>query len=364
MAGVAVEVSGIGKRYGATEVLRDISLTFPAGLFTVLLGPPGCGKASLLRITPGLDGDTPGSVLIAGRDAPPLPPVRPGVAVVFPSYGRFRPPSVPGTSAFGLRARGAQRAERELRLARAAAMVGLDQLLARKPNQLSCGQQQRVALARAIVAETPVCLMDEPLSNLDAKLRHEMRREIRALQRKLGLTMIYVTHDQAEAMSMADQVVVMNRGRVEQVGAPADLHARPAAAFVAGFLGSPPMNLLPAVFSDGRLRVPGGWLACAARHADLHGPLLAGLRPQHLRPDPQGALRGVVECAEYLGDATLATVLLGEERHPAQALLPGHHVLKPSAPIAFAAPDDIHLFDETTGRRVEPAPAARALLPT
>src|SRR5437867_8827643 len=219
----------------------------------VLLGPSGCGKSTTLRLIAGLEQVTGGRITIGGFDVTDLPPAARHITMVFQSYALIPHLSVAENIVFGLRVRRVPAAERVARLSRVADLLGLDGLLARKPSQLSGGHQQRVALGRAIIAETPVCLMDEPLSNLDAQLRLDMRREIRGLQQKLGVTMVYVTHDQTEAMSMADQVILLRDGRVEQNASPAELYARPATAFAARFIGTPPMNLLRLASSPGHL---------------------------------------------------------------------------------------------------------------
>src|SRR5690606_23230533 len=221
------------EHWGTAVAVADASSSAPAGAFVVLLGPSGCGKSTTLRMIAGLDTPSSGRILIDGRDVTRLPPAQRRIAMVFQSYALFPHLSVRENILFGVKVRKEPARDHERRLARVAELLGLSQLLARKPAQLSGGQQQRVALGRAIIAETSVCLMDEPLSNLDAQLRHEMRREIRALQQKLGITMVYVTHDQTEAMSMADQVVLLNAGRIEQDAAPAELYARPATLFAA-----------------------------------------------------------------------------------------------------------------------------------
>jgi sn-glycerol 3-phosphate transport system ATP-binding protein len=240
-----VAVMGVSKYWGTARAVENITLNAAAGELVVLLGPSGCGKSTTLRLIAGLEQADSGSIIIAGRDVTRLPPGERRIAMVFQSYALFPHLTVAENITFGLRARGVARAECRARLKRVAEIVGLDGLLDRKPAQLSGGQRQRVALGRAIIAEAPVCLMDEPLSNLDAKLRHEMRAEIRALQQRLGMTMIYVTHDQTEAMTMADRIVLMRDGRIEQNGAPQELYNRPATAFAARFIGTPPMNLLP-----------------------------------------------------------------------------------------------------------------------
>src|SRR5579883_2352192 len=248
---------GLSKSFGPTAVLEELDLAIPGGRFTVLLGGSGCGKTTCLRLIAGLEQPSAGAILIGDRDVTALPPAARGVAMVFQSYALFPHLSVAENILFGLKARRVGRAEREARLRRAAELLGIAHLLARKPGQISGGQQQRVALSRAIIAETPVCLMDEPLSNLDAQLRAEMRREIRALQQKLNITMIYVTHDQTEAMSMADRVVLMRDGGVEQAGTPSEIYERPATAFAARFIGTPPMNILALDGADALLAAYG-----------------------------------------------------------------------------------------------------------
>src|SRR5580698_4820219 len=244
-AGASVRLIGVSRRWGTVAALDRIALDVAPGSFTVLLGPSGCGKSTCLRIVAGLETASEGRVEIGGRDVTNLPPAARGVAMVFQSYALFPHLTVAENILFGLKARRVPPAERARRLDRAVQILGITRLLDRKPAQLSGGQQQRVALGRAIVAEAPVCLMDEPLSNLDAQLRADMRREILALQRRLGITMLYVTHDQTEAMGMADQIVLLRDGHIEQDAAPAEVYARPATSFAASFIGTPPMNLFP-----------------------------------------------------------------------------------------------------------------------
>jgi sn-glycerol 3-phosphate transport system ATP-binding protein len=239
-------LSEVTKAWGGEPAVNCVTFAAEAGSLVVLLGPSGCGKSTTLRLIAGLENPDAGTIEIAGRDVTREPPSRRGVAMVFQSYALFPHLSVAENILFGLRVRGVPRAERDGRLKRAAEMLGLERLLDRKPAQLSGGQQQRVALGRAVVAETAVCLMDEPLSNLDAQLRGDMRREIRALQRRLGITMLYVTHDQVEAMTMADRVILMRAGHIEQNGTPASLYEQPETVFAARFIGAPAMNLLPA----------------------------------------------------------------------------------------------------------------------
>jgi sn-glycerol 3-phosphate transport system ATP-binding protein len=318
-----IELEKVAKHWGEARALDGISFRAEAGSFVVLLGPSGCGKSTTLRLIAGLDTPTSGTIRIGDRDVTHLPPARRGLSMVFQSYALFPHLTVAENIVFGLRVR--KVADREARLARVAALLGLESLLQRKPSQLSGGQQQRVALGRAIIAETPVCLMDEPLSNLDAQLRGEMRREIRALQRRLGITMVYVTHDQTEAMTMADQVVLLRNGRIEQVGTPDDLYARPATAFTAGFIGAPPMNLMK-----------------------MNGTI-TGVRPEDMRIGADGT-QARVETVEYLGADSLVAARAQE-----QSLLvrvAGHARLREGDSVRVAWDrDNEHHFDAQTGRR-------------
>ncbi|MFA7666919.1 MAG: ABC transporter ATP-binding protein [Burkholderiaceae bacterium] len=327
MAAIALE--HVSKLWGSTAAVDDASFIAPAGSFVVLLGPSGCGKSTTLRMIAGLDTPSMGRILIDGRDVTHLPPARRRIAMVFQSYALFPHLSVRENILFGLRVRKEPASGFEQRLARVAELLGLSQLLDRKPSQLSGGQQQRVALGRAIIAETPVCLMDEPLSNLDAQLRNEMRREIRALQRKLGITMIYVTHDQTEAMSMADQVILLNAGRIEQDAAPAEIYARPATVFAARFIGTPPMNVID----------------CPGAPA-----LKLGVRPEDVRLARHGGLPVQVQSAEYLGADTVLTCTAGADTIAAR--LPGRHEIPANQQIELAWDRACcHFFDAATGRR-------------
>ncbi|MGN6116063.1 MAG: ABC transporter ATP-binding protein, partial [Nitrobacter sp.] len=240
----AIRLDHVSKLWGAMRAVDDVSLTADEGALLVLLGPSGCGKSTTLRLIAGLEQPDGGAISISGADVTNLTPAQRKISMVFQSYALFPHLSVAENIVFGLRVRRISRAERDERLKRVADIVGLSHLLERKPSQLSGGQRQRVALGRAIIAEARVCLMDEPMSNLDAKLRHEMRTEIRSLQQRLGMTMVYVTHDQTEAMTMADRIVLMRDGRIEQNGTPEELYNRPATAFTARFIGTPPMNLI------------------------------------------------------------------------------------------------------------------------
>jgi sn-glycerol 3-phosphate transport system ATP-binding protein len=349
-AGASVRLHNVTRRWGPVTALAGVSITVAPGTFCVLLGPSGCGKTTCLRIVAGLEQASEGRVEIGGRDVTGLAPAQRGVAMVFQSYALFPHLTVAENVVFGLKARGTPRAERTRRLERAVEVLGIGHLLARRPGQLSGGQQQRVALGRAIVAEAPVCLMDEPLSNLDAQLRAEMRREILALQRRLGITMLYVTHDQTEAMGMADQVVLLREGRIEQDAPPAELYAAPATTFAASFIGTPPMNLLalephgPGLVvrgSDGPMLAP----------ADS-GAVRAGVRPEALRPAEAG-IPVVVTDAEYMGADTIVACRAGAEKLLAR--LPGRAPWRAGDIIHFTAdPADIHLFGADGTRLARP----------
>jgi sn-glycerol 3-phosphate transport system ATP-binding protein len=321
----AIQLDQIAKHWGESRALDGITFSADPGTFVVLLGPSGCGKSTTLRLIAGLDTPTSGTIRIGERDVTALPPAQRGLSMVFQSYALFPHLTVAENIVFGLRVRKAP--DREARLKRVAELLGLELLLERKPSQLSGGQQQRVALGRAIIAETPVCLMDEPLSNLDAQLRGEMRREIRSLQQRLGITMVYVTHDQTEAMTMADRVVLLRAGRIEQVGSPEDLYARPATAFTASFIGAPPMNLMK-----------------------LNGAgTITGVRPEDMQLSHQG-LEARVESVEYLGADSLVAARFGE-----QSLLvrvPGHSRARRDEPVHIAwNKQQEHHFDAQTGER-------------
>ncbi len=308
-----ISLQDISKQWDSTTALAATTLDIASGSFTVLLGPSGCGKSTTLRLIAGLELPSSGRLFIDGRDVTDLPPAQRKIAMVFQNYALFPHLSVADNIVFGLQVRRASRAEQQQRLADVATLVGLSALLERKPGQLSGGQQQRVALARALVSQAPVCLMDEPLSNLDAQLRQEMRRELRELQQRLKLTVVYVTHDQAEAMSMADQVVLLNKGHIEQVATPRELYARPASCFAARFIGTPPMNL--AALQGGAIRGSNVPLGAPASAAWL------GLRPEAVslhRPGAAGKVGGCniaasVQSIEYLGADAVLRCSVGDQ---------------------------------------------------
>jgi sn-glycerol 3-phosphate transport system ATP-binding protein len=342
---VSVALNSVTKSWGATVAVDRVSFTVAAGDLVALLGPSGCGKSTTLRLIAGLEETSGGSISIGGRDVTAQAPSKRGIAMVFQNYALFPHLSVAENIVFGLKVRSISRAERDERLAHAAGILGLKGLLDRKPSQLSGGQQQRVALGRAIVAEAPVCLMDEPLSNLDAQLRVEMRREIRELQKRLGITMVYVTHDQVEAMTMADQVVLMRNGKVEQNGPPDELYENPATIFVARFVGTPPMNVVPLASI---LKHGGEALAPPPGHDPA--TLAVGIRPEMTELSGRGISADVV-AVEYLGADTLIETRI--DGHTFIARRPGK--------VRAAAGDKVyiglsqsalHWFDLATERRL------------
>jgi sn-glycerol 3-phosphate transport system ATP-binding protein len=338
-----VHLAGITKAWGAAAAVEDITFSAPAGHLVALLGPSGCGKSTTLRLIAGLETASAGTITIADRDVTALPPARRGVSMVFQSYALFPHLSVAENIMFGLRVRDVPKAERNARLKRAAGILGLEQLLDRKPSQLSGGQQQRVALGRAIVAETRVCLMDEPLSNLDAQLRVEMRREIRSLQQRLGMTMLYVTHDQVEAMTMADQVVLMRNGRIEQDAAPAALYENPATIFAARFVGTPPMNVISAALIPPDMAPPPGGRA--------RETVAVGIRPEaaHLAADGVAA---TVAAVEYLGADTLVDTRIGDQSFIVR--LPGRATANVADKVHVRwEPAAAHWFDLSTQCRID-----------
>lgn len=297
----SIQLVDVSKDWGDTKALEAINLTIEPGTFCVLLGPSGCGKSTTLRIIAGLESASRGQVFVDGQDVTQQPPALRGIAMVFQNYALFPHLSVADNITFGLSVRKVEAAEATRRLQSTAELLGLQKLLDRKPSQLSGGQQQRVALGRALVAQAKVCLMDEPLSNLDAQLRQDMRRELRELQQRLGLTVVYVTHDQTEAMSMADQVVLLNKGRIEQCAAPRTLYSSPASTFAARFIGTPAMNLL---------KIENSHIA-GSQIAVNHAGALLGIRPESVSLG--GHIPATVQSLEYLGADLVLRCAVGSE---------------------------------------------------
>ena len=353
-----VRLENIAKVFDGTPAVRGITLAIAAAELVVLVGPSGCGKTTTLRMIAGLEQPSAGAIVIAGRRVEGVAPGERDVAMVFQSYALYPHMTVFQNMAFGLRNRGVTRKEIRARVGEAARTLGIEGLLGRRPRQLSGGERQRVAMGRAIVRRPAVFLFDEPLSNLDARLRVEMRIEIKRLQRALATTTVYVTHDQVEAMTLADRIVVMNQGAIEQAGPPEVLYHHPATRFVAGFIGSPAMNLVAARLSaDGRAIVLGEGARLALpedrrpRYAGHAGrPVVFGLRPEHLGLG-DGGLRARVDVVEPLGSETHVYVRTNDAElcarlAPETAPRPGETVM--------LAPDlaHMHLFDPESGRAI------------
>jgi multiple sugar transport system ATP-binding protein len=357
MAGV--DISGVRKRFGQVEVIRGVSVRIEDGEFAVLVGPSGCGKSTLLRMIAGLEEVTEGEIRIDERIVNDLEPQHRDIAMVFQSYALYPHMSVAENMTFSMRMRDASREESDGRLARAAKILGLEDLLQRYPRELSGGQRQRVAMGRAIVRDPRVFLFDEPLSNLDAKLRVAMRGEIKSLQRRLGTTTIYVTHDQVEAMTMADKIVVMRDGTVEQIGAPLDLYDRPANRFVAGFLGSPAMNFCPGRIERGCFRPEHGtpWTTVPAPAALEGSAVVFGIRPEHVRIEGDG-IDAIVQLVEAKGAETDVAVAIDGLPLVCVVRERVRHVPGDTVRLAFDAAMG-HLFDHATGVRLASPPGAR-----
>ncbi len=347
-----VEVRNVRKAFGSVEVLHGVSVDIADGEFVVLVGPSGCGKSTLLRMIAGLENISGGEIAIGNRVVNTVPPKDRDIAMVFQNYALYPHMTVFDNMGFSLKLANAPRQVMEQEIGRAAKILGLEQLLHRYPRQLSGGQRQRVAMGRAIVRNPQVFLFDEPLSNLDAKLRVQMRSEIKELHQRLKVTTVYVTHDQIEAMTMADKIVVMNSGNIEQAGPPLELYDRPANLFVAGFIGSPAMNFVKGTISDGALRTEDGtaWPLPANGAARRDGPAVYGVRPEHLTLDSAG-IPATVQVVEPTGSETQVIMRVGEasvvgafrERISAR---PGETLpVRPDTAL-------VHLFDPESGRRL------------
>ncbi|SAK94179.1 glycerol-3-phosphate transporter ATP-binding subunit [Caballeronia calidae] len=357
----ALNLKGVKKTYdGSQYVLHGIDVAIEDGEFVVMVGPSGCGKSTLLRMVAGLESVSEGAIEIGGKVVNKLEPKDRDIAMVFQNYALYPHMSVAQNMAYALKIGGADRATIDARVANAARILELEHLLARKPRELSGGQRQRVAMGRAIVREPAVFLFDEPLSNLDAKLRVQMRLEIQRLHARLATTSLYVTHDQIEAMTLAQRVIVMNKGHAEQIGAPTEVYERPATVFVASFIGSPAMNLLEGrlsedgstfdVAGDGpRLPVAGANGVTSAMHGR---EWIVGIRPEHMTPG-NGSAPGAtldVDSAELLGADNLAHGKWG--KHDVAARLPHEHRPQRGERLAVSLPaKHLHFFDPATGRR-------------
>jgi sn-glycerol 3-phosphate transport system ATP-binding protein len=350
-----VEFRGVSRRFGDVQALRGLDLTVGDGEFLILVGPSGCGKSTALRLLAGLDKPTSGEILIGGQSVTRLGPGERDIAMVFQNYALYPHMSVFQNLAYGLRQRRTPRAEVDRRVRETAALLDIDELLDRKPGQLSGGQRQRVAMGRALVRRPQAFLLDEPLSNLDAKLRTQVRGDLKRLHRELPVTSIYVTHDQVEAMTLGDRICVMSRGEVQQIGSTDDIYNRPANTFVAGFMGSPPMNLVLGEVRGGRARVGGAELADAPA-ADR--PVTVGFRPEDLHvvgPSDAGAVPARIDFCEPLGSHVLvhAWVSTGDASDdvPVIAQAPPGTAYDAGAQVGLVVTTGkTYLFDAETGR--------------
>ena len=359
MAGVSIR--NVYKSFGAVQVIEGVSMDVRDGEFVVMVGPSGCGKSTLLRMVAGLETITAGEITIGERVVNDLEPKDRNIAMVFQNYALYPHMSVYDNMAYGLKIQKRSKADIDARVQRAAGILELSKLLARRPRELSGGQRQRVAMGRAIVREPLVFLFDEPLSNLDAKLRVQMRSELQELHQRLRTTTLYVTHDQVEAMTLAQRMLVMNAGRTEQIGAPLEVYSRPASTFVAGFIGSPPMNLIAGRIADGgRLLSSDGdvHVRLPSPHADLDGrKVLLGVRPEHLEAceESSAALRPDIDFIELLGSDSLVYGHLGADKRGARVAARLHTSVvarQGRLPLRFAA-EHMHLFDPDSGKRLE-----------
>ena len=350
MARVAID--NVSKAFGAVPVLHGVSVDIADGEFVALVGPSGCGKSTLLRMIAGLEEVTGGTIAIGDRVVNHLPPSKRDIAMVFQNYALYPHKTVAQNMGFALKLRGADKATIEQRVNTAAEILDLAPYLKRYPRQLSGGQRQRVAMGRAIVRDPQVFLFDEPLSNLDAKLRVQMRTEIKELHQRLKTTTIYVTHDQIEAMTMADKIVVMQAGRIEQMGAPLELFDRPANTFVAGFIGSPAMNMLKGKVQGDGVAVEGAVLPVAGGHALADGQdVLYGVRPEHFEIADEGGLPARISVVEPTGSETTVVLRVGES--DLVALFRERHDFKPGDTLRLRPRKElVHLFDPQSGKRI------------
>ncbi|HMO29873.1 sn-glycerol-3-phosphate ABC transporter ATP-binding protein UgpC [Enterovirga sp.] len=349
----SVTINDVRKAYGSTKILHGVSVDIRDGEFVILVGPSGCGKSTLLRMIAGLENISGGEIKIGNRVVNDVPPKERDIAMVFQNYALYPHMTVRDNMAFSLKLRKAPAEEIDKRVSQAAGILGLGKMLDRYPRQLSGGQRQRVAMGRAIVRDPQVFLFDEPLSNLDAKLRVAMRTEIKELHQRLKTTTVYVTHDQIEAMTMADRIVVMHDGNVEQIGAPLDLYDNPANLFVAGFIGSPAMNFIPGKLGSGNEFVADGGFTVplSRRPSGQDGKaLILGIRPEHFQPAAEGIPVKVV-VVEPTGSETLLSVKAGTQE---MLCVFRERVLPKPGETIHVQPDQsvLHLFDQATGQRI------------
>jgi len=345
-----VELNGVKKRFGPVEVILGIDAMIDDGEFIVIVGPSGCGKSTLLRMVAGLESISEGEVSIGGERVNEREPMERNIAMVFQNYALYPHMSVRQNMGYGLKIAKLPKAEIDAKVQDAARLLQLEPYLERRPRDLSGGQRQRVAMGRAIVREPAVFLFDEPLSNLDAKLRVQMRLEIRDLQNRLGITALYVTHDQVEAMTMADRMIVMNAGRAEQIGTPLEVYEKPQTLFAAQFIGSPSMNIFDATLENGTLHVGDAQIPA---NTGYQGPVTAGIRPEHIISSPDGPLAIDVQMGEPLGANTLLHGRLASTNDAFTVSLTGVHHAVANQTIRFGVdPENLHFFDPKTGERL------------
>ncbi|EYD72563.1 ABC transporter ATP-binding protein [Limimaricola hongkongensis] len=341
----SIELKGVEKWFGEVQVIKGVDLAIEEGEFVIFVGPSGCGKSTLLRMIAGLEGTSRGQIMVGGRDATAEPPSKRGLAMVFQSYALYPHMSVAENMGFSLKAAGVKPDERARQVAEAARVLRLEEYLDRRPRDLSGGQRQRVAIGRSIVRDPTAFLFDEPLSNLDAALRVEMRYEIAKLHQTLKSTMIYVTHDQIEAMTLADRIVVLEAGRIAQVGTPKELYEHPANLFVAQFIGSPKMNVMPCRTAGGEWRIEGGR---GGAYPGARDAVTLGIRPEHiaLLPEGEGACDGTVDLLEYLGADTYVIVDCGGEVGRITLRVIGGTDLRPGQRVGLGFDAErLHFFD-------------------
>jgi sn-glycerol 3-phosphate transport system ATP-binding protein len=346
-----VVLNCVKKSFGSTEVIHGITIDIKDGEFIVIVGPSGCGKSTLLRMVAGLEVISSGEVQIAGKVVNDKEPMDRNIAMVFQNYALYPHMTVKQNMGYSLKLAGHSKSEIEWKVSATADLLQLSELLERKPRQLSGGQRQRVAMGRAIVREPSVFLFDEPLSNLDAKLRVQMRLEIRQLQRQLGITSLYVTHDQVEAMTMADRMIVMNNGNAEQIGTPLEVYQKPETLFAAQFIGSPAMNIFDAEIQNGCLILNG----LALTEVSLpDGKVALGIRPEHLVPSASGPIKVSLNHAERLGANTLLYGKINSSNDDITISMPGvHEISENEGDKSFVVEKaNIHLFCPSSGRRL------------
>ncbi|MDE0530084.1 MAG: ABC transporter ATP-binding protein [Albidovulum sp.] len=340
-------IENLSKKFGSVEAISSLSATFDACAFTVILGPSGCGKSTLLHVIAGLETASAGKIFFEDREVQNLPARERGCAMVFQDYALYPHMNVEDNIGYALKLAKVPKTERRERIGRVAEVTGLQSVLERRPSQLSGGQRQRVAIARAIVREPRVLLFDEPFSNLDAQLRHDMRRELAELHQRIGATSVFVTHDQIEAMTMADKILVISNGRIEQFGTPDEVYHAPESTFVAGFIGSPPMNLINGTGDGGAFKLRDGTVLS---ECGWNGHVVLGIRPESVRVDRQGAVALKVRYCEKLGSHSIISAELADGQ-PMRLTTPLGSSAEPSSEIRVNFPaKQLHWFDSESGK--------------